>query len=123
MITRGLKISDLLEIDEFWRKFHKGMRGIPRRSSLISELVVENGKIIGYGMTKVYGEALMYLNRDASKFSQTKAFKLMMDHAIADAKRKELDILHVGVDDPNFEGLLRHHYKFTDRGVVLSLEL
>ena len=123
MIIRDLQVSDLSKIDEFWQKYHKGIRGIPERKYLVSEAVVENGSIVGYGMTRVYGESLMYLNRDASRFAQAKAFKLMIEFALADAKKKDLDILHVGVDDPEFEGLLRHHYKFTDRGIVLSLEL
>ena len=123
MVIRELQTADLVPIDAFWQKYHKGIRGIPSRDLLVSEAVVENGKIIGYGHVKAFGEALMFLNEDASKFARAKAFKLMMDKAIFDSKRLGLDLLHVGVEDENFEMLLRSKYKFTDRGTVLQLEL
>jgi hypothetical protein len=123
LIARKLRNSDLDLINEFWERDHKGIRGIPDRRLLISECVVENGKIIGYGHVKVFGEALMFLNQHTSQFEKAKAFKLMMDQAIRDSKRLGLDFVHVGVDDSHFEEILRTKYNFTDRGLVLSLEL
>jgi len=124
MIIRDLYVSDLPKIDSFWQKYHKGIRGIPERKYLVSEAVVENDdQIVGYGNLRFFAEALMYLNKDASKYQQSKAFKLMMDKAIADAKSSGLDAINVGTDDVSFEMLLRSHYKLTDRGTVLSLGL
>ncbi len=123
MIIRDLEARDLSEIDSFWNKYHKGIRGIPERTALLSEAVVENGKIIGYGHIKVFGEASMWLNFDASVYQRAKAFKLMLEKAIKDAKNLGLDLLLVGVEDEHFEMILRGKYKFRDRGTVLQLEL
>lgn len=123
MIIRDLEVRDLAEIDSFWNKYHKDIRGIPERHSLLSEAVVENGKIVGYGHVKVFGEASMWLNFDTSNFTRAKAFKLMMNKAIQDAKNLGLDMLYVGVEDEHFEMILRGKYKFRDRGTVLQLEL
>jgi hypothetical protein len=123
MIIRELELRDLGPIDTFWQRDHKGVRGIPDRSGLLSEAVVENGKVLGYGHVKVFGEASMWLDQTASAFQRAKTFKLMMDKAIRDSKNLGLDLLHVGVEDPHFEMLLRGKYKFADRGTVLQLEL
>jgi hypothetical protein len=124
MIIRDLYVSDLPKIDTFWQKHHKGIRGIPERKYLVSEAVVENDdQIVGYGHLRFFAEALMYLNKDASKYQQSKAFKLMMDKAIGDSRKAGLDVIHIGTDDVNFEMTLRSHYKLTDRGTVLALGL
>jgi len=124
MIIRDLLVSDLPKIDSFWQKYHKGIRGIPERKYLVTEAVVENDdQIVGYGHLRFFAEALLFLNRDASKFQQTKALKLLMEKAIADSRLAGLDAINVGTDDVQFEMLLRSHYKLTDRGTVLSLGL
>ena len=124
MIIRELRLSDLNEIDAFWQKHHRGIRGIPERKFLVSEAVVEhNDKIIGYGHLRYFAEALMYLDKDFSKYQQAKAFRLMMKQAIRDAKKAGLDNINIGVDDLHFEGVLKGKYQLTDRGTVLSMEL
>jgi len=124
MIIRDLYVSDLPKINSFWEKHHKGIRGIPERKYLVTEAVVENDdQIVAYGHLRFFAEALLFLNKDASKFQQAKALKFLMDKAIADSRRAGLDAINVGTDDVQFEMLLRSHYKLTDRGTVLSLGL
>lgn len=123
MNIRDLESPDLLPINDLWEKHHKGIRGIPNRNLIVTDAIVENAGIIGYGMVKLFGEALLYLNRDYSKFQQTKALKLLMQRAINQSKLLGLDQLHVGTDDKDFCELLESHYGFSDRGKVISLEL
>ena len=121
MIIRSLKFSDLLQIDEFWRKHHKGIRGIPERKFILSEAVVEeNDKVFAYGIVRFFAEALIFMNNDVSSYKRAKAFKLMMDQAIRDGKQLDLDNINFGVDDPHFEEILKS-YGMTDRGKVLAL--
>ena len=72
---------------------------------------------------RYFAEALMYLDKDFSKYQQAKAFRLMMKQAIRDAKKAGLDNINIGVDDLHFEGVLKGKYQLTDRGTVLSMEL
>jgi len=123
MIERSLKVSDLPQIDALWNKYHKGDLGIPARKFLITDVVIENGHLIGYGMTRMFAEALMFLDKGHSKFEQAKAFKLMMDKAIRDCKRFGLDELNVGVLDDHFKSILMDKYGMKDRGPVLHLGL
>lgn len=123
MLIRDLESSDIIPINSFWEKYHRGIRGIPNRNFIATDAVVENGRPFAYGMVKLYAEALLYLDKGYSKYQQSKALKYLMDKAIRDTKNLGLDQLHVGTDDENFEHLLRSHYGFTDRGKVISLEL
>ena len=123
MIIRNLESFDEEQINSFWEKHHKGIRGIPDRKLIVTDAVVENGSIVGYGMVKLFGEALLYLNKDYSTFQQSKALRLLMKQALEHSKLLGLDQLNVGVDDDNFRKLLENHYGFSDRGTVISLEL
>lgn len=123
MIIRELRLSDLVQIDQFWQRDHKGIRGIPSRENIITDAVVENGRILGYGQVKVFGEALLFLNQNASQFEKAKTFKLLMDKAIDDSQKLNLETMHVGIDNDHFESILREKYKFDDRGKVLYLGL
>ena len=124
MILRDLKLSDLNQIDAFWQKHHKGIRGIPERKFLVSEAVAESGgRIIGYGNLRYFAEALMFLDKDASTYQQAKAFRLMMNKAIMDAKKIGLDNINIGVDDLHFRMVLQSKFHLTNRGTVLSLGL
>lgn len=123
MIIRNLIPSDIQKIDEIWNRCHKGIRGIPARKFLVTDAVVENGKVIAYGMLRNFAEALVYIDKDVSRYQQAKSFKLLMEWAIDKAHDYSLDNINVGVNDEHFEGILREKYKFEDRGKTLILDL
>jgi L-amino acid N-acyltransferase YncA len=122
MILRPLRLNDLGPIDEIWQRCHKGTYGIPARKFVVTDAVVENGKVTGYGIVRMFGEALLYLDKDISKFQQAKTFKLLMDQAIIDCRQAGLDQLNVGIADPAFANILRQKYGFKTRNQMLYLE-
>lgn len=124
MDLRRLKESDIDPINEIWEKYHKGTYGIPARRFLITEAVTENGKgISAYGLVRFFAEAMLYLDKSISPFEQAKAFKMLMEQAIIDAKINGLDQLNVDVSDPVFENILKERFGFTERSKTLVLDL
>ena len=121
MIIRDLGLSDLAPIDEMWQRCHKGVNGIAERKFVVTDAVVENGKLTGYGVVRFFAEASLYIDKDISRFQQAKTFKLLMEKAIKDCKSASLDALNVVVVDPSFEDLLRKRYDFKERGKLLTL--
>jgi hypothetical protein len=125
MKIRSLQNSDLLPIDNFWKKHHQGKYGIPLRKFVLTDDVVADDKDrpIAYGIVRMFAEALLYIDKDVSKFQQAKAFKLLMEKAIADCKNADLDQLNVGVADLSFEAVLKDKYQMRERENMLLLEI
>ena len=125
MIIRRLELKDLESINEIWERCHKGKRGIPKRKFTITDAVAENGsgRLAGYGTVRFFAEALLFLDTDISGFQQAKAFKLLMDKAIEDCRRFDVEQLNVGVDDAGFEAILMNRYRFVPRNKMLILEI
>jgi len=125
MIIRSLDLADLEGLNEIWERCHKGKRGIPARKYTITDAIAENGggKLAGYGTVRFFAEALLFLDKDLSGYQQAKAFKLLMDRAIEDCKRADVEQLNVGVDDAGFEAILKNRFGFIDRPKMLILEI
>jgi hypothetical protein len=126
MQIRPLNLSDLKPIDDFWQKYHKNVYGIPERKFVVTDDVVadDNDHPIAYGIVRMFAEALLYIDKDVSKFAQAKAFKLLMEKAIVDCKNADLDELNVGIADPSFAGILKAKYQMKKRNQeMLFLEI
>jgi len=123
MIVRDAFPKDAQSINEIWQRCHKGIRGIPARKFVVTDAIVENGKVVAYGLLRNFAEALIYIDKDVSKFQQAKSFKLLMEWAIDKSRDYQLDNINVGVNDQHFEGILREKYQFEDRGKTLILDL
>lgn len=125
MQIRSLKLNDLKPIDDFWKKHHKNLYGIPERKFVVTDdVVVDDENLpIAYGIVRMFSEALLYINKDISKFQQAKTFKLLMDKAIKDCKIAGLDQLNIGVADPSFAAVLKDKYQMKEREQMLFLEI
>jgi hypothetical protein len=126
MQIRPLILSDIKAIDEFWQKHHRGKHGIPKRRFVLTDDVVadDNDHPIAYGIVRMFAEALLYIDKDKSKYAQAKAFKLLMEKALVDCKNADLDELNVGIADPSFAGILKDRYQMKKRDQeMLSLEI
>lgn len=123
MILRALEQKDLKQIDEFWKKCLRGKYGIPKRKFVVTDAVTEtDSKVVSYGIVRMFAEALLYIDKDMSKFQQAKSFKLLMDQAIIDCQNAGLDQLNVGVADPDFADILRENFGFKNREQMLFME-
>lgn len=123
MILRPLDQNDVEKIDAIWQRHHKGIYGIPQRKFIITESVTSiDAKITGYGVVRLFAEALMYLDNDLSNYQRARSFKMLMDKAIKDCKASGLDQLNVGIKNPDFADILREKYEFRNRDEMLFRE-
>lgn len=123
MILRRLQPQDPQQINEFWERCHKGKYGIPKRAFVITDAVTTSkDKVVGYGIVRMFAEALLYIDKDISKFQQAKSFKLLMEQALLDCKNAGLDQLNVGVADESFKNLLIEGFDFKSRESMLFKE-
>jgi hypothetical protein len=123
MILRNLQPQDLQQINAFWEKHHKGTYGIPKRTFVVTDAVTTSkDKVVGYGIVRMFAEALLYLDKDMSKFQQTKSFKLLMEQALINCNRAGLDQLNIGVADENFKETLISGFGFKPREAMLFKE-
>jgi len=123
MKLRTLIPSDVEKIDALWQRHHKGIYGIPSRKFVITDAVTTiDDKVTSYGIVRLFAEALMYPDKDLSRFQQARSFKLLMEKAISDCKAAGLDQLNVGIKNPEFADILREKYEFRNRDEMLFKE-
>lgn len=94
--------------------------------SLIDCVAVDEtvGKIVAFGVVKVYAEAVMVMDHDRNRLTRARAFAELMSVAIMGCQKAGVTQLHVVAQDPNFADVLRKQYKFGDVvGEHLKLEV
>lgn len=126
MILREVKTDDDLDqIRGIYTRFHKDDFPIPTRYNILGESIAENGTgIVAYGMVKILAEPIMILDTSKSLREKCEAFKLLIEHAIQEARNAHLEQLYIVVTDENFANILRDHFKFEDvEGSSLALIL
>lgn len=111
MILRRFKIEDLDKVKEIHEKYHKDDFPLLSRDNLLSEAIIEdNGKIIAYGSTKLMGEPTLVLDTSESKIVKVKAFALLLERAIFDARSAGLEYLILATSHNDFADILLKHY-------------
>lgn len=116
MFLRGYKSADAGKINRIWISHHMDNFGIPRNDEhIVTQGVIEaDGEAIAYGMVKLFAEAIMVLDLNASQRQKVEAMKLLMEAAVAEAKSKGLEQMHVFVKRPSLADILRKHFSFVD---------
>lgn len=125
MRIRKTRRSDFQRIDEIYRDYHQDKFGLPNLDNAVTHAVVErDGKILGFGIVKLYAEAIMVLDLDESKIHRLKAMDKLMSEAYRGCDEIGLDQMHVFVQDPKLMTLLIQKYGFKiATGVALVKEL
>ena len=79
MIIRPVRNGDLKQIDEIYLKHHKDKIQLPDLENQITSAVVENqGRVVGFGIVKIFAEAIMLLDLDESRVN-TSSFNGFVD--------------------------------------------
>ena len=113
MKLRTFDWSDVPAISKIWEEHHSDYYGLPNRRTCVIDAVVEDeGKILGYGQVKLFGEAMLFLDKSASKTARAKAFQLLMLEAFRGAEQFGLQELYAFVTDPDLSLLIQKHFKF-----------
>lgn len=94
---------------------------------MIIDAVVENEKkIIGYGQVRLFAEAMLFLDRDASPRDRVDALKKLMLEAFRGAQLAGIEQIYAFIQDPDFSLLIQKHFHFRpadDPGELLIKEL
>ena len=111
---RPFREDDLEVIDQIWRRYHSSNFGVPTRKNVLDDRVIvgENGRIIGYGMVKLFAEGLIILNKDLPLPSRAKGIIVGIEHALDIVKMTDLEQFHIFTDDPHYIEVLRKHWGF-----------
>lgn len=122
---RSFRESDIEPIDEIWRKHHNNDFSVPDRKNILIDAVVErDGKVIAYGQVKLFAEAMLILDLDASLRDRIAAIKLLMAEAFRGANEAQMRQMYCFIQDPDFATLISRHFGFdiVDKGELLFRE-
>lgn len=124
---RAFRWADEPEISRIWEEHHSHLYSLPNRKSMIIDAVVENEKkIIGYGQVRLFAEAMLFLDRDASKRDRVDALKKLMLEAFRGTQMAGIEQLYAFIQDPDFSLLIQKHFHFRpadDPGELLIKEM
>lgn len=126
MKLRGFRSSDIGAISEIWEKHYSLESSLPDRRNSVIDAVVEDsdGKIIGYGQVKLFAEAMLFLDKDASPRDKVQALKLLMLEAFRGTQLAGIGQMYCFIKDPDFATLIERHFGFSivDKGELLFRE-
>ena len=125
MKLREVAESDFAEIDRIWRDSgHSERFGLPTMDRTITSAVAEkDGEIVGFGLVKLYAEAVAVLDLNKSKADRVFALEKLLAEAFRACHDYGIEHLHVYVQEPGMERLLIRKFDFkTATGVALVKE-
>ena len=124
---RAFDWSDEPAVSKIWEEHHSHLYGLPNRNSIIIDAVVENkDKIIGYGQVRLFAEAMLFLDKDASPKDRVIALRKLMLEAFRGTELAGIQEIYAFIADPDFSLLIQKHFRFhpADRpGELLIKEL
>lgn len=82
------------------------------RTILDDAVVLKDGRVIAYGMVKLFAEAVLVLDKDAGRIEKAKALKSLMGLALDVTKNKGISELYTFADDGKFSNLLIEQFDF-----------
>jgi hypothetical protein len=124
---RAFQWSDEPAVSKIWEEHHSHLYSLPNRKSIIIDAVVEEkDKIIGYGQVRLFAEAMLFLDKDASPKARVDALRKLMLEAFRGAEIAGIQEMYAFIQDPDFSLLIQKHFHFrpADRpGELLIKEL
>jgi len=112
-------------LDKLWREYHSDECSLPNRNNVIIDAVVEqNGQVVGYGQTRIFAEAMLFLDKSCSTRTRTGVLKLLMSEALRGTERAGIEQLYCFIKDPKFATLISKHFSFEiiEKGELLLRE-
>lgn len=110
---REFRKGDEIEIDRIWRAHHADDFSVPNRKNSITEWVAEeDGKVVGYGQLKLFAEAMLVLDKDASQRAKVLALRELLLEGFRGANLAGIEDMYCFIRDPAFATLLSKHFGF-----------
>jgi hypothetical protein len=123
--VREFRESDIERIDKVYHS--QSEFGVPSLNNIVVNVTIEkDGKeVIGYGVVKLFGEAVLMLDGKLSKRERAESLKASMQIAILKSRDAGLEMLYAISNDSEFSKVLRNRYGFKavpGELLVLNLE-
>ncbi len=114
MILRNITPSDMMLIEALNEQQPEFK--INLGNSIVDRIVMDNDKVVGYGIVKNFAEAVILLNNEASLLSRLDAMDRLMSVAVEGTKKKGIEQLHCFVNPGNQRLLnsLKKRYDFIE---------
>lgn len=106
-------------------KIHEQQRfALPRPGFMCASKIVKlYGKVVGFGMLKVYPEAFIMIDQELSTRDKVALLKELMAAGIEHCREAEADEMMVFVED-DFAQILEKHFGFQrSKGIAMSINL
>lgn len=117
MRFRELRMDDLERINQIYENFFQDQIYLPSLNHTIGNGVISNDNdIVAFGMVRLYPEAIIVIDQDASPRNKGIALKLLFDEAIKACKNKNFKELNATVHNNKYGDLLSKHFGFKDCG-------
>lgn len=125
LAIRPVRIEDIDKIDEVYQTGHDCQFTLPDLANeLTSAVIVKNGKVIGFGVVKVFAEAIAILDLRESKVDRLQSMEMLMLEAVRGCVENGVKQLHVFTEDEKLAKLLEKHYEFKPvKGIALVKEI
>lgn len=125
IIARDLVKSDILPIDEIFRK--QPELGVPSLKYMVVNCTIEDtekNKVLAYGAVKIFSEAVLIMDKSLRKRDRAMALMEAMKTAIVYSRDAGVEILYANSNDEGFTKVLENRYKFVRvPGTLLCLDL
>lgn len=125
IISREFKTSDIPALSEIHSR--NNTIGLPGLDNVLTNNTIEdrrNGRIIGYGVIKLFAEAILLLDKDIPSRDKVQALRAIMENAIKNSKESGLEYLYTISESNGFTRVLCNQYGFKEcPGTLLILDL
>jgi N-acetylglutamate synthase-like GNAT family acetyltransferase len=116
---------DVMRIDDIFKR--QPELGVPSLNNVIANASIideESGKLIGYGVIKLFAEGVLILDHSVSKKDKAKSVKIALDKCIQSAKDAGLEYLYVISNMDSYTAVLRNRFGFSEcTGALLMKDL
>lgn len=111
---RPLWTSDLVRIDEIYRKFYANQFSLPGLANTIGSGVISDNssQVIAFGLVRLIPEAIIILDKDKPTRDKVEALKLLYEEAISACKIYGYKELYAKTEYNDFSRLLVRHFGF-----------
>lgn len=113
IISREFRESDIMPIDEIYNR--QPSLGVPSLKNMIINSTLEDeitGKIVGYGVVKIFAEAVLILDKEIPKQDRAVALTEAMQTCLLFCKDAGVEVLYAVASDENFAKVLEKSYLF-----------
>lgn len=113
MKIRSYSPEDFDRISEIYQKYWKGKLEVPDQAGRLMEAVVEDedGKIVTYGMMKLWAEVMMIMDSSIPKRNKVEALRILMLTAEMTASKQNLEAFHVFTNNESYAAVLQNHFQ------------